>query len=308
MNDPDVDALGRGHLAREAAKVDAGAVLAGVRARLAAQAPPPVAGRIRIRRAWWGGLAAAAVAALLFGQLLPPPVAQAGPEGVVRAARQAHALPIDRCYRVEVVPGLDGPLSRSSLLAQIRQTRLWTRGDRFWIETTHPGRQWAWGRDDRGDVWLAAARKQGVRFGPDEVPEPINLACEVCSLRVETLLDAVLAGCDLRREPGALPGTRRIRAEPLPGKPDPGLRAVVLDVDGQSCELRRLELQRTRNGLLLATVTFTLVEARPQDAARYQLEGHLDPGAPVFDRHHRPWQRGLVLVRFFGAPLLQGKP
>jgi hypothetical protein len=311
MNDPDVDALVRAHLAREAAKVDAAAVLAGVKARLAEQAPRAVAGRIRPRRrAWWGGVAAAAaVAAVLFGgRFLPPPVAVAGPEVLVRAAREVHALPVDRCYRVQVVPALDGPLARHPLMVQARETRLWTRDDRFWIETINPERKWAWGRDEHGAVWLAAGRKQGVRYDGNEVPEPVSLACDVCSLRVETLLDDVLAGFDLRREPGAVPGTQRIRAEPRPGRPNPGLRAVVLDVDEQSRVLRRLELQRTRGGRLLATATFTLAETRPQDPASYQLEGHLDPGAPVADRQHRPLLRPIILVRFLGAPLLRGKP
>jgi hypothetical protein len=310
MKDTDVDALVRGHLAREASQVDAAALLAGVQARLAEQAPRPTAGRIRPhRRAWWAGVAAAAaVAAVLFGgQFLPPPVAQAGPEGVVRAARQAHAMPVDRCYRVEVVPALDGPLSRHPLLVQLRQTRLWTRGDRFWIETTNTERKWAWGRDERGDVWLAAGRKQGIRFGQREVPDLAALACDVCSLRVETLLDEVLAGFDLQRQPGALPGTQRIRAEPRPGRPDPGLRAVVLDVDQQSSALRRLELQRTRNGRHLATVTFTLVETGTQDPESYHLKGHLDPGAPVFDRR-QPLRRARVLFNFVRDPLVQGAP
>ncbi len=310
MNEPDVDALVRGHLAREAAQVDAAAVLAGVKARLAEQAPPPVAGRLRRRRrVWWVGVAAAAaVAAVLFGgQFLPPPVAQAGPESVVRAARQVYALPVDRCYQVQIVPALDGPLARHPLLVQARESVLWTRGDRFWIKPIRSEREWALGRDDQGAVWLAAGRQLGIRYGGNEVPEPVSLACDVCSLQVETLLDAVLAGFDLRREPGEIPGTQRIRAEPRPGGPDPGLRAVVLDVDEQSRVLRRLELQRTRNGRLLATVTFTLVQTKPQDPAVYQLEDHLNPGAPVFDRLHRPWQRPIRLFKFFGGPLLQGK-
>jgi hypothetical protein len=307
MSEPDVDALVRGHLAREAGKVDAAAVLAGVRARLAAQAPPPR--RRAPRRLWWGLAAAAAVVAVLFGgRFLPPPAAQAGPESLVRGARQALGLPVDRCYRVQVVAAPDGPLARFPLLVQGRPTRLWTRGDRFWVESDNPERPFSWGRDGDGNVWVADGRRQGIRFERDEIPEVVALACDVRGLQAETLLDEVLAGYDLRPEPGGTPGTQRIRAEPRPGRAGAGLRAAVLDVDPQSRVLRRLELQRTGNDRLIATVTFTLLETRAQDPTLYQLEGHLDPGAPVFDRAHRPRQRPVVLWKLFGAPLLQGKP
>ncbi len=307
MSEPDVDALVRGHLAREAGKVDAAALLAGVRARLADR--PPRQGRAPRGHLWWGLAAAAAVAAVLFGgQFLAPPAAQASPESLVRGARQAHGLPVDRCYLVQAEAAPDGPLTRFPQLFQTRQTRLWTRGDRFWVESTNPERQWAWGRDEQGNLWVADGRRLGVRYERDEVPELVGLACEVCGLRAETLLDEVLAGCDLRPEPGGVAGTQRIHAEPRPGQAGAGLRAAVLDIDEQSRVLRRLELQRTRRGQLLATVTFTLAETRAQDPARYQLEGHLDAEAPVFDRQHRPRQRGLVLLRLFGVPLLQGKP
>jgi hypothetical protein len=308
MSEPDVDALVRSHLAREAGKVDAAALLAGVQERLARQSPAPPLGRAPRRRLGWALAAAAAVAAVLFGgRFLAPPAVQASPESLVRAARQTHGLPIDRCYLVQAVAAPDGPLARFPLF-RARQMRLWTRGDRFWAESTNPDRPWAWGRDEQGSLWVADGRRQGVRFERDEVPELVGLACDVCSLRAETLLDEVLAGCDLRPEPGGAAGTQRIRAEPRPGRIGAGLRAAVLDVDERSRVLRRLELQRTRGGRLLATVTCTLVETHARDLARYQLEGHLDPGAPVCDRLHRPGKRLLVLWRLFGVPLLQGKP
>jgi hypothetical protein len=127
-------------------------------------------------------------------------------------------------------------------------------------------------------------------------------------MNVETLLDEVLAGFDLRHEPGALPGTERIRATPRAGRPAPRLREAILDIDTSSRVLRRLELHRTRRGQPLATVTFTLTDSWPQDDSRYQLQGHLDAGATVWDGQDRPGQRAVVLWRFFGVPLMRGAP
>jgi hypothetical protein len=308
--EPDVEGLVRGHLARQAAGVNPAALLAGVKARLAdAPAPARPAPPARSRRRVVVILAAAAsvAAAILIGHTLAPP-ARASAETLVRQARAAHALSVDRCYRVELVPAAGRPLPHELLRTLARQTRLWTRGDRFEIESDNPRRPWALGRDGQGNLWLAAGRGHGIRFDKDEVPEPVALACDALGMRAETLLDEVLVHFDLHREPGAPAGAQRIRAVPRAGRPAGGLRGVILDVDEHSGALRRLELERTRGELPLATVTFVLVETRPLDDARYQLGGHLDREAPVFDRQHRPRQRLVVLWKYFGFPAFQGRP
>jgi hypothetical protein len=302
MSERDIDALVRDHLARQAQKVDPAAILSSVKSR---QAPPRPHGRRFMRRASWLLAATAAAVALgMFGGIRPPR-AQASPESLVRDARQVYARPADRCYKVVAVPDPDGPLVRLGLFAQIREPILWTRGDRFWFESTNPKRPWSCGRQENGDVWVAAGRKRGVRFERDEIPDAVALACDAVEMRVDRLLDEVLAGFDLRREPGAPAGVQRIRAVLRPGRPSSDLLQAVLDVDESSRVLRRLELHRAHGGRPLAKMTFTLVETRPQPDGVYQIAGHLDAGAPVFDRNHRPLQRGVVLMRYFGLPLLQ---
>jgi hypothetical protein len=304
VSQPDLDALICDHLARQREGVDSAEVLAGVKSRLGAAAVP--ARNKGRRRLGWGLAAAAALLVALFGGRNVAPRAQASPESLVRDARAAHALPIDRCYVVEIAPDPEGPLMRHPLLAQTRRVRLWTRGDHFWIESTNPNRPWAWGRDPQGAVWVAAGRERGVRFEPAEVPEELGIVCDVCGMQTETLLDELLAGFELRLEADAAPGVLRIRAQPR--RPAPGLREVVLDVDEDTHVLRRLELHRLRGGRPLATVTCTLTDSRPQADGLYQLEGHLDAGAPVLDRTHRPRQRALVLWRYFGVPLIRNVP
>jgi hypothetical protein len=200
-----------------------------------------------------------------------------------------------------------GVLARYPMLAQPRETRLWTRGDRFWMESTNPERHWAWGRDDQGCLWLSLAGRHGVRFEADETPEGLAIACDVLSMQVETLLEEVLSDFQLSRETGESLGpvaTHRIRAEPKAGAAPPGLRGAVLDIDTETRVLRRLVLHRARRGMPVATVTFTLVDNRPQADASYTLEGHLRADAPVFSRDNMPWLlRAQRIGKFFGASL-----
>ena len=49
----------------------------------------------------------------------------------------------------------------------------------------------------------------------------------------------------------------------------------------------------------MATVTLTLTQTGPRPAAEYELEGHLDAGAAVYERN-RPAARLAALVRLFG--------
>ena len=49
-------------------------------------------------------------------------------------------------------------------------TRLWTRGDRFWVESARPGQRWAWGRDEANRFWVAFGPHTAVSLEADEVP------------------------------------------------------------------------------------------------------------------------------------------
>jgi hypothetical protein len=321
LPDPEhpIDALVRAHLQRQAQTVDAAAMLA--RVLPAVERPSAGAQERKDGRRWRARallrstvLAAAAAAALVLaflgGRLFGP--GRASAESLVREARQAHSLPVDRCYLVQSTPAPGAWAARFPRLAQPRETRLWTRGDRFYLESTGPGlfgrppRRWAWGRDEQGRVWLALDGDRGLRYDADEPgdePAAVRLACEVCGMQTETLLDEVLAHFELRREDddGA---TLRVRAEPKPGvAPSPWLAAAELEIDAETRVLRRLVLHRTRAGQPLAVVTFTLVETRPVDDALYTLEGHLQPGVKPYSASYRPLQRALLV-----APLLGQAP
>jgi hypothetical protein len=322
----EIDSLVRAHLLRQSESVDAAALVQRIRQKVGQ-------GKSRLRKHAWRsvlrsprtalvGLAAAAVVLVVFFGGLHVNPARASAETLVREAREAHALPVDRCYLVQIVPDPKGVLARFPILAQPRQTRLWTRGDRFFMESTgpsrpglwgRPARSWAWGRDEEGCVWLALNGDEGLRYDPaevdaDELPRAVSLACDVCSMQVETLLNEVLAKFTLTKEmtegngPAA---THCIRAEHRIGAaPCSWLRSAVLEIDAETRVLRRLVLHRTRNGEPLATCTFTLIDSRPQDDSRYRLEGHLKPGVKPYSAVFNPLQRTRLLVRAFGLPVL----
>ena len=257
-----------------------------------------------LRRVALGFATAAAVALAFVGGVLywkPEPAAAATPETLLREAQQTHQQPIDRCYLVECRTESDLLDETKPVTAQSRSTRLWTRGDRFWLESTNPTARWAWGRDADGGIWMAfGGIRRGVRLAPDEVPAWLGQACDTFSMRVETLLGDVLREFDLRREPGD-GGTQVIEATLKPGRSHPGLRSARLEIDPETKAVRKLVLDRTRFGQPLATVTYTLVETRPQDDRKYQPEGHLPATTEIYTRDNQPRRRAELLTRWFGA-------
>jgi hypothetical protein len=83
--------------------------------------------------------------------------------------------------------------------------------------------------------------------------------------------------------------------------PSRSLRGAVIDVEKGTNRVRRLALDRQlfRDPRLKASVVFTLVDTTPQPNERYSAEGHLKPGAPIYDGS-RPVARLDLLVRNFG--------
>jgi hypothetical protein len=238
---------------------------------------------------------------------------------LVRHALKTHAVAPDRCYRVEIK--LDPALQKTNQ-APSSETRLWTRGDRCWIETRSDKQTVAWGHDEQGQVWFALSPKTGVRFDPAEARQRLawmeqfrqmrglqgptefakcfdrlSLACDLCSIKVETLLNATLADFDLRRESNGA-DNNLIHAELKPGRTNLYCREVSLEVDAPSGVLQKLVVHRLHNGQPAGTVTFTLVESSEQTDASYTLAGHLAADAVIYDRGSGPMKRGPMLAQF----------
>lgn len=310
LSDEQVDRLVRDHLLRAEQTVDAAGILAGVKARNAARAPAPTlstapgaAGRTPaarpVLRRWAGRLALAAAASLLLAVLwsLPVVTPRASAETLVREAQLAHTRPVDLCYlRAESNPP---PIEGDLLPPLPPETRLWTRGDRFFMKTVLPnGRVNVWGRDAQGRVWFAPLPRAGFRFEAHEVPEPLARTCDLRAMNVDHLLTDVLAHFELRRTESAT-GVQVVEAEPKAGRPFFPLRYVRLEIDAQKKLLRRIEIHR-RHPQGVAETTFTLLDqAPPRAEADYTLEGHLEAEARIFSLDDPPPVRMKLLRKHY---------
>lgn len=301
ISDDQLEALVRGALEREAEGIDPRPRLARLERALAENAPPR-------RRSWrrlgaWGlGTAAALLLAFLLGQHSGP--AQASPQELIQEARKTYQLPLDRCYLIEIRKETELPGEANPLGSEVKVHRLWTRGDRFWIESANPKLRWAWGQDERGSVWLAFGPHRAVRLDRDEVPRWLSWNCELLSFRPQKLLDDVLRDFDLRREVAGdnlASLTQTVSATLKAGHWHPTVRAARLELDAETKVVRKLVVERTRLGQFVATVTYTLIETQTQEDAKYALEGHLTAPYEIYARDHQPEKRVELLTRWYGS-------
>jgi hypothetical protein len=301
----DVEGLVRAHLDRHSERIDPRPLFARIAAGLPAEAAPIVAGGWS-RGPWrWVGVAAVAASVALWAALSwQDRKALARGETVVREARQAHQMPIDRCYLVEVRRESPAAAELTPTAPQVRVTRLWTRGDRFWVESTRPDQRWAWGRDQANRFWIAFGPHTAARLEADEVPDWLNLYCDLHSLHVEQLLGDVLGRFDLAREaspPGSDASTIRVVARARVVFPRvPSIESADLEIDAETRVIRRMVVRRSWNGQPFATVTYRLAETDALDPSAYQIEGHLTDPSEVFTRDHEPQRRKELLARWFG--------
>jgi hypothetical protein len=317
-NPPDLDleALVRGHLDREAEAIDPRPLFARILGSDAAPRAVPSRPR-RIVRFVLGGVGAAAAAAVVLAGaalLWRDRTALAKGESVVREARKAHHQPIDRSYLVEVRRESSRVAELSPIALPVRQTRLWTRGDRFFVESVRPDQRWAWGRDEVNRFWIAFGPRTAVQLDADEVPAALGIYCDLNALNVERWLGEVLDRFDLTREPATDQGDAstivvHARARgPVPKGPTRTVRSADFEIDAETRVVRRVVVHWFSDGEPFATVTYSLVETDALDPALYRLDGHLDDRAEVFTRDHHPERRREMLLLWFGPRSARGFP
>ncbi len=226
-------------------------------------------------RRWWPTVGWAAAAVALCATLLSigyVGLREASAESLVKETRRVHQLPLDRCYVVEVERSTEGS-GRGDVASWIsarsgRVDRLWTRGDRFFLESSNNAYRWAWGRNEMGTVWLAYGRRQGLTLGADEQPPWLTTWCDVLTMQLDSLLGDVLADFQLSWESGDTEaGTKVVHAVRRFNRRRGGLREATLEIDQETKVLRRLTLvrwvARTRRTV---TVTYSLAATRQYEA------------------------------------------
>ena len=259
----------------------------------------------RWKRSWlkWGfGLGTVGIAAAVLLVVCLLPSAELRAQQAIRQAEEALRLPVERCYLVEVGSEGDGGIQPP---LPTRTMRLWAAGDRFRVEMTRGRFRWSWGRDADGAVWLTATPQRGLRIAPDEQGPGLLWMAELYAMRPETLLSQLLACCRLRED--ARPGSnypRVIHAQPRAGVRQVWLRSAILELDAETKAVRKLTLKRTnQTDSSTTTVTFTLIDTRPVEHTRYELEGNLVEPFLIYDRDFQPQHRREMLSRWVGPQI-----
>ena len=262
-----------------------------------------VQGRVKPRSVWvvWAlGMVSLLVSVSVLGWLVFNPSNQVQAEQAIRQAEELFQLPLERSYLVEVRPENGNAVEEHPL--PIRKMRLWAAGDKFRVEVTGGNFRWAWGRQSDGTVWIAWYPHRGLRIAPDEQGPALRWACELFSLRPEALLSHILAHCRLREDFDARKSHRRIiYAEPRPWSRQTWLRRAIVELDPESKAVLKLTLTRVhKHSAATSMVTFTLIEVRPVEHLRYELEGNLTDPFQILDRHFQPDRRRRILSRLVG--------
>jgi hypothetical protein len=249
--------------------------------------------------AWIVGVGSVAIAASLLLAFLVMPSSELRAEQAIRQAEEALRLPVERCYLVEVRPDGDN-LAEEVLLT--RTMRVWAAEDKFRVEMTRGNLRWSWGRDADGVIWLTANPQRGVRIAPEEQGRGIVWMAELYKLRPETLLSHILAHCRFREDPRPVSNYPRvIHAEPRAGARQVWLRSATLELDAETKVVRKLKLKRANKADGgTTTVTFTLIDTRPVEHARYELEGNLVDPFQIYDHDFEPTRRREILARWVG--------
>lgn len=292
-----LDEVVRAQLDAEASRTDAKGMADRVLARLTDESAKPR----RLRWAWgrvasWAGAAALAAGVLVAVFVLSGPrEAVASPLQVVQAARDTSTRNEARCYSVSL--NLPGRTRESfPLLALDANPRtLCTRGNRFVVEPGFGGKG-AWGRDETGRVWLAPTPDAGIAFEEAELPTGLRNAVKIHELELTSLLDEVLADFDLTWTEPPVRGaeTYSITAKRRGEVAALRIASAELVVEKQTHVIRSLTIRRKALVDGTATIAFSLTSTTPRDDAAFTPQGHLTPGAPIYDRTQPVLRRRLV--------------
>jgi len=253
-----------------------------------------------IKRIWSrSALVIATSAAIMFAFILGrwDSSAHANATSLVRAARSVHALAVERCYVVTVEKPSGGV--GKSYLPLFNDVRIWTQGNRFWVEAKRNERQWAWGRNADGAVWLTLGSHLALQIEADEIGGGLQNICDLYSLELESLLENFQNRWSLTSESSS-DTTHTITARPIRQANHRATEAVI-EVDRETKAVRQLSLVRNEGTPNESRVTFTLVDSRSPDESKYEPAGHLDEPYRILTNQYLPEKRLEFLMSWFGG-------
>jgi hypothetical protein len=232
---------------------------------------------------------------VLVGVVQFGPAAGASAAVVIEAAESVHAAKLAREYVVEIERAGAG-----GAFVPPRDVRVATQGDRFFVTMSRGARQWFWGRDAAGAIWITVGPRRAVVVDREELGLPLRFISDLYGLEIETLLRTFRKHCRVERfeREG---GTHVIEVTPRFAGGRAGFRRATIDVDRESKVVRRLVLERELPEFGRSTVTFTLAETRAIDEADYGPGGHLEEPYQLLTRATVPDRRRELLGNWFGA-------
>lgn len=248
------------------------------------------------RWSWMSGwlvLAASVLIVISFVTFQGNREAFASASQIVQAAMHTHAAPIERVYVVEVNRGE----TNKAKFELPRDVRVATQGDRFWVQM-RGFRDWAWGRNKQGALWMTLGPKRAVVVNPDEMGLPLRYIGDLYTLNFETLLNNFLKHCRLEVSDGPA-GSTIIVATPRRQWSSRILQRATIEVDRETKAIRKLVIEREFERSKSIS-TFTLVDSRLADESLYGPEGHLTKPYRVFSTETNATRRRELINNWFG--------
>ncbi len=253
------------------------------------------------RSVWLFVTAASILIAFAAGRWESSAYASAG--RLVRAARSTHAMALERCYVVTskiVGTGSNAEEAKSSKAGfLLSNANIWTQGNRFWVDIKQPKRNWAWGRNAEGAVWLALGNNRGLQIEADEIAGSLEQICDWHSLEIDSLLESFQTRWTLTNRK-TTDTSYVISAQPK-RVPFHHITGAVVEIDRETKAIRRLTIRRAMAGAAEMEVDFVLVETRVPDESLYQLEGHLKEPYQISTRERFALKRSEFLKSWFGT-------
>ena len=248
------------------------------------------------RRPWMSGwlvLAASLLVVVSLFMLQGNREAFASASQIVQAAMHTHAEPIERIYVVDVKRGE----SNDPRFEFPRNVRVATQGDRFWVQM-RGYREWAWGRNEQGAIWMTLGPKRAVVVNSNEMGIPLRYIGDLYTLNLETLLQNFLKHCRLEMSDGPADSTI-IVATPRRQWTNRPLQRATIEVDRETKAIRKLVIEREFEHASSIS-TFTLVDSRLADESLYGPEGHLSEPYRIFSNETSATRRRELVTNWFG--------
>jgi hypothetical protein len=224
--------------------------------------------------------------------------AQASASSLVQAARSVHSLAVERCYAV-AIENLSGANAAKGFFPFLKDVRIWTQGDRFWVEAKRNERAWVWGRNAEGSVWMTLGEHRALQIQAEEIGTPLLQICDLYSLELDSLLASFQdrwtltnhASNELTYTITARPSRNSVRR----------IGEAILEIDRETKVVRQLSLVRDAGTISSSRVTFTLIDSRPPQESNYEPTGHLTEPYQILTSQHLSAKRTELLNAWFGS-------